>query len=130
MLICFFFLLPKMIIQPGIMTCAQKIYINNDNIHYHSLITSEGCVENYFLDLAIWVKVRIQIFFVCISVGVYGFQGRIITKVTISFYWLRSNKCIWQHYQIARGWPDTPGLCLKLLHGIKSAGNTCKDVSY
>lgn len=85
-----------MIIQLGIMTCAQRIYINNDDVHYHSPLQNQrgvtyvGCMcGNDFLDLATVQKGRM-----CAGICVCGFQGAAIKKVAISFYWLRSNKCI------------------------------------
>lgn len=54
-----------MIIQLGIMTCAQRIYINNDDVHSHSPLQNQrgvtyvGCMcGNDFLDLATLLKGR------------------------------------------------------------------------
>lgn len=50
---------------------------------------------------------------VCVcGCAVCGFQGAVIKKVAISFHWLRSNRCIEQHYAI--NWPDTLSLCQQI----------------
>lgn len=134
MLICFF---AKMIIQLGIMTCAQIIYINNDNLHYHSSLHQTGshtfgaCVEmTSWIWLLHW-RWGCSMQSVCLNVcECVCFQGAIIRRVAISFL-LASVQ--WMHLAALSnimGWPDALSLCLQVVHSIKRIGNTCRNICY
>lgn len=92
------------------MTCAQTIYISNDNMSLSFSITPKRVTHNgACVEMTSWIwllteseEAVYECACVCMFVHVqcvlcvreYGFQGAIIKKVTISFYWLQSKKCI------------------------------------